>query len=122
MQTRKARRRVPTYHGFPRSVAVVFLLASLVTCRGQESAIVTSVSGRYWHTRGDETLGCAIVTGQAMDVTALGFYDSEGNGLRLAHSVGLWDAAGFSLGRVEISPENSAFAREGLYIKDCRYP
>lgn len=74
------------------------LAAALVAALGMGSACASTIA-LQWTDSGsvggsEQTRGWAFSTDRAIQVTSLGWFDYEGNGLAGAHQVGIWDAGG----------------------------
>lgn len=64
----------------------------------------------------DQSLGYAFSSDTSATITALGFWDSGGDGFAANHEVGIWDAGGTLLGLVNLSAGTS-----NTLIGDFRY-
>src|SRR5436309_3045285 len=62
----------------------------------------TSPTANY--TNGSWSLGWEFTVNQAIDVTSVGFYDDQRNGLTAGHPVGIFDAATNLLASATVAP------------------
>jgi hypothetical protein len=75
-----------------------------------------------WLISPDRTDGYHFSIDRYITVTALGFYDFEGNGLASPHQIGLWDANGVLLGTVEVPAGTSAYLEHDFRWVDLPTP
>ena len=67
---------------------------------------VTTTSDQVFSDTGTWTLGWSFVVNSPISVTALGAFDADGDGLNVAHDVGIWDSGGQSPGLRDGSGRN----------------
>ncbi len=87
--------------------------AFIVTVENAKPAVAASMTAIDFSVPGiDSTnnpwsLGFQFTTNKTVNVTALGFYDDDRNGLTEAHDVGIFDDSGTLLVNVTVNPEAS---------------
>lgn len=72
------------------------------------------------NTGADMTLGWEFQTNANINVTALGFFDLDADGLLASHQVGLWNSSGTLLGSVTVTPSSSPSG--GFYYENLTTP
>jgi hypothetical protein len=92
--------------------ALLALVGVVASTRAQSYLVTSTGPGSVYSNSTVETvypigyynLGYEFTTaGTAMSVSALGFYDSGGNGFNYAHDVGIWTTSGTLLGSVTLA-------------------
>ncbi|OUS28446.1 hypothetical protein A9Q99_13080 [Gammaproteobacteria bacterium 45_16_T64] len=78
-------------------------ILSLVSFSTHATPILSSFTQPAVYFSQDHSLGYAFSSDTDTTVTALGFFDSNSDGLSADHEVGLWDASGSLLGLVDLS-------------------
>jgi len=98
-----------------RSLALKASVAALLCVPALASTIaITTVAESVFSNTGTWTLGWSLSMNSSVNVTSLGAYDANADGLNVAHDVGLWDAQGNLLASATV-PSGTAGALDSSY-------
>jgi len=80
-----------------RSLGVLFVLVVVTPCAGATPALTIPFTAGNATNNETQTQGWDFTPNTSIEVTALGVFDSDSNGLSDPHEVGLWDDSGVLL-------------------------
>ena len=90
--------------------------AAIVLCMGMSQAYAVPIPAVEWDgnpqnvfTTGPWMMGYEFTVSDSVTVTALGAYDSGGDGFRVDHMVGIWTNAGALLASTTVTSANALF-------------
>ena len=88
-------------------------LLVLVTLHSAQAVpLVSAISGSTTTAGNDQTTGWAFSTTNILTIDSIGFYDSQSDGLNVAHQVGIWNSSGVLLASALV--DNASVLSDGF--------